>query len=557
MKKLYIKGIVLIGVIDKIIFYLRTQNYDAALRKSTVFIDQLEEYMRFLKVFAGQDRVEILVDLLKGLFQVQENKDYILLADLYEIQMRSFFLEIQNEIVNIDGFNYRETCFLDNRETIKQIYPELSDLIYSEPNLQNLTEQGYEVEFTACGHMTLAISDKGMRYYLHSNGRVLDEAFNLASSWIQEDKTNYIVYGYGLGYHIKELLELDSNITVEVYEADLNVLKIASAYTEIRHIIKNPMVKLIYDPDFSKLLKRISQLNNNTNFIIHYPSLRNIKNTIVKDKFEQYFIQYSSVKNQERILNGNFKINIKHYDGLVDELKDVFQGKDLYIVAAGPSLDKNYLQLKEIGEKGIILATGTVFKKLSGAGIKPNYVVVTDANERVYGQVAGLETSGVPLLFISTAYKGFAINYKGKKYMICQKDFNKAELFASENGTMLFNTGGSVSTTALDIGIAFGCKRIIFLGLDLAYSDNFVHAADTSQRELASTNDLRQVEDINGNMIYTSKSLDMYRKWIENRIKGVNDIEFIDATEGGAKIEGMKIMKLSDCINLPNNCTNS
>jgi hypothetical protein len=56
------------------------------------------------------------------------------------------------------------------------------------------------------------------------------------------------------------------------------------------------------------------------------------------------------------------------------------------------------------------------------------------------------------------------------------------------------------------------------------------------------------VEDIYGKLIYTSKSLDMYRQWIENRIKGIKDIEFIDATEGGARIKGMQIRKLSECI---------
>ena len=40
----------------------------------------------------------------------------------------------------------------------------------------------------------------------------------------------------------------------------------------------------------------------------------------------------------------------------------------------------------------------------------------------------------------------------------------------------------------------------------------------------------------------------MYRKWIENRIENVTEIEFIDATEGGAKVKGMQIKKLSECL---------
>jgi hypothetical protein len=100
----------------------------------------------------------------------------------------------------------------------------------------------------------------------------------------------------------------------------------------------------------------------------------------------------------------------------------------------------------------------------------------------------------------------------------------------------------------LDIGISFACKRIIFLGLDLAFTDNYIHAAETSRRDLTSTEDLRQVPDIHGNKIFTSKSLDIYRQWIENRIRNEKGIEFIDATEGGARIEGMKLMKLSECL---------
>ncbi len=113
---------------------------------------------------------------------------------------------------------------------------------------------------------------------------------------------------------------------------------------------------------------------------------------------------------------------------------------------------------------------------------------------------------------------------------------------------MLFNTGGSVSTTALDIGIKFGCKRIIFIGLDLAYTNNQGHALDTPTAEMMDTTELRKVLDINGRLVGTGKSLDIYRKWIEKRIKGIDNIEFIDATEGGALIEGMRVCKLVDVI---------
>ena len=37
------------------------------------------------------------------------------------------------------------------------------------------------------------------------------------------------------------------------------------------------------------------------------------------------------------------------------------------------------------------------------------------------------------------------------------------------HGIPVFETGGSVTTTALDIALKFSAKQIIFVGVDLAY----------------------------------------------------------------------------------------
>ena len=50
-----------------------------------------------------------------------------------------------------------------------------------------------------------------------------------------------------------------------------------------------------------------------------------------------------------------------------------------------------------------------------------------------------------------------------------------------------------------------------------------------------------QVKGNDGTMLDTDYQMDMYRKWIENEIlKLPEDITVINATEGGAKIEGAK-----------------
>lgn len=555
VKSIFNKNIDLLSNIDKAIHYFRVQNYDAALRRATIVINQfstnVELILSNISYFNATNQfihAESIMNMLQSLLEAQENKDYVLLADLYEIQLSPFLSNLQEIIISKEEFIFDKDSYEANIQAIMQKDSNLGTLLTTLAEPLTLLDKGYNIEYTSCGLMTLAIEDYGKKYYMHSNNKVVNEALTLVHSWYSEEKSNYIIYGLGLGYHIWQLLEEDSNINVEVYESDINVIQLACAFSNVSRIANNGNTKIVYDPDFTKLGERVSSMNEDTEFVLHYPSLRNIKNNEMKEKLENYFVQYSSVKNQRRLLNGNFKKNITNYDGFVDELKEVFYGKDLYIVAAGPSLDKNFMLLRQVPEDAIILATGTVFRKLINAGIKPNYVIVTDANARVYAQISGLETLDIPMLYLSTAFHGFSSNYQGKKYIVLQKDFNKAEELAEAKGLILFRTGGSVSTTALDIGISLGCKRIVFLGLDLAYTDNFVHATDTSRREMVDTDGLRQVKDIHGNMVYTTRSMDMYRQWIENRIKEVKDIEFIDATEGGAKIQGMKMVELKDII---------
>lgn len=87
------------------------------------------------------------------------------------------------------------------------------------------------------------------------------------------------------------------------------------------------------------------------------------------------------------------------------------------------------------------------------------------------------------------------------------------------------------------------------MGLDLAYTGNQDHATDTAYQRTGKEGNL-SVTDIHGNQVSTAKNLDLYRRWIEKRIsrKDAAGIEFIDATEGGARIEGTKLRKLKEVL---------
>ena len=282
----------------------------------------------------------------------------------------------------------------------------------------------------------------------------MKEAADFAGYYYDRSCDSYILWGLGLGYHVKELFSLDDGISLQVFESDMDVIYHCLMATEMDMLFALPGFSLIYDPDFSKMIATLDETTKS--FIIHNPSLRHIPDAGIREQMEMFFIRDSGKRNAAVLFEANSRENFRNFDGYVDELKSQFQGKDVIIVAAGPSLDKNVEQLKNKKPGTIIMAVETVFRKLLSLGIDVDYMIVTDANSRIYGHMTGLENQTVPMLYLATAYKGFAKNYRGKKYLICQKGYDKAEELAHKQGWNLYETGGSVSTTALDVFIRLG-----------------------------------------------------------------------------------------------------
>lgn len=556
IKNIFFSHSKLICLSDKAISAFRVQNYYKGLGYLRLIIDTTvdiaPEILRNQDYFNEDMQVvheDIVNSILSSLLEANETFDYVLLADILELRWIPFLITLQEIIISKEGILYQEDLFDKNVNVLMKTDSVLTSKLKKEGTLKPaIAMDGYLLEPTSCGLLTLALYDNDMKFYLHSNGQVLREAMLIAGEWFSPFKSTYHIYGLGLGYPMIELAGLDETIVIHIYESDWNILRFAFTYTDMTQLIDSDRIYIHYDPEFIQLSSFLGVDEEDTVFAIHYPSIRNIKNSKIREQLEDYFISYSSVKNQINQLNGNFKRNILNYDATVDCLKESFAGKDLIIVAAGPSLDKNFRELKSNKKNTIILVTGTVFKKLIMAGIQPDYVIISDATAAIYHQFEGLAKVKVPLLFLSTTFYKIPQTYSGKRYLICQRGYTKAEEYAAKMDYNLYQSGGSVSTAALDIGIRFQCNRIIFIGLDLAYTNNLDHAADTTDLIKFDRKDLRMIEDIYGGMVSTGKNLDLYRKWIEHRIKETDGIEFINATEGGAKIHGMQNMKLLECF---------
>lgn len=557
-QQIYETNIQLQSVVNEIIYNCHIQNFDKVILPFGYLTDSLMQVLEavfsdigFYNQNAEVVNPEGISDSLQNIMMAQESQDYVLLADLLELQLLPFLQSLQEQIRIYAPVEPANRIWEQNLNVLKEkdrtLYNNLLEhhRIY-EQEVQKGTWQGiYHLEDTNAGAYTLAGVGEQGTYYYHSNVNPVKEAVDFAAYYYHPESSHYVIWGLGLGYHVRELWNIDNGISILVYENDLDVIYHCMMAVDMSECLQSARVQIIHDPHFTKITDELDKMTENV--ILHYPSLRHIPDAGIREQMEMFFIRDSGKRNAAILFASNSRENFCSYDGYVDELQSAFQGKKTIIVAAGPSLDKNVELLKNKSEDTIIIAVETVFRKLIGMGVDVDYMIVTDANSRVYGHLAGLEQQQVPMLYLSTAYREFSMNYAGKKYLVCQDGYLPAEQLAQKNGWRLYQTGGSVSTTALDVCIQLGCSSIAFVGLDLAYTGDRAHADGTARTQVEGTEVMRQVSAIGGGTVATSRVFMMYNRWISKRLKQTDvTMPVYDATEGGAVISGMSVTTLKE-----------
>ncbi len=300
--------------------YYREQQYDKALGLTAQAIDQLRDISE--AIFSDREYFATVSDasvaeMLSGLLQTKKKKDYVLLADLFEMQLLTFLYSIQELILNKEDYmEYDDAAYAKRTglmkeklaESIRSYEPNPDDaercslnvnaLLDAPLDPEQLLREGYRVEFTSSGRMTVAIRDReGRDLYLHSNGNVSKEAFLLAKRWTEKPADTYIIYGLGMGYHIEELLYLSPDSKIEIYETDMNILKLSCAFSKIEALLRDVEVQLIYDPGGERIQKRLKEKQRKEAVCVHYPSLRNVKDEKLRKALSRYIPWVKLIEN--------------------------------------------------------------------------------------------------------------------------------------------------------------------------------------------------------------------------------------------------------------------
>ncbi|ECP7644129.1 motility associated factor glycosyltransferase family protein [Campylobacter jejuni] len=449
----------------------------------------------------------------------------------------------------------REELFLKNTQALFEVDEILA---YKLRSLKNITLKPIQNE-----HGINFTKDE-ILLYQNPNQELLE---NL--SLFQSEYAKYPVlffYGFGNGMLYKSLCENKNHQHIVVFEDNLEILALAFHLFDFSEVLKNEKLILFYTQTLNT-----AQLSTLFNYEIIQKSVK-IFNLFIHSDFYQKFqstqIQNTNTQLMEMIrfivLNkGNDPhdslVGIKHtLDNLPKMLNHgIFQEflkerrtkvKNAIIVSTGPSLTKQLPLLKKYANKATIFCADSAYVILGKYGIKPDYVCMLERDDIVskcFDNDFGDFNKGILFILASVVHKEVLdfLEKDQRTYMLVHRPLNfAASLKLDEYGYL--GVGHSVSNMIYELAGALRFENIIFIGQDLAYSED----GSSHPKEHIHGNQGEEIRGESYTLAYGGKgkvrtqlTWNLFRQAFEKDIFWTKEklhINTYNCTEGGARIEG-------------------
>lgn len=438
----------------------------------------------------------------------------------------------------------------------------LSDL----QDVDNNSDYKIVEDYAENDEVNIRITFEEKSFFVHDQKDPSKEANQWVQNILPQKDMVFIVFGFGLAYHIEALLKKCQgieDIKIIVIEPCKDLLVKALQIRDLSNVLSNTSVSLVTATKESTLFMRLQTVlpinvvtSGNVSVLLKESLTNNlpIYNEYAK-RVRRYLIDAEVNRNtllafSTKWTNNNFENLHSILDSRpIMNLYDKFTDIPVIIVAAGPSLDKNINLLPKVKGKAVIIAVGTSFKSVRKQGIEPDFVFSIDGGE-IQGKIfQDIKDSESWLGYAPMVYPQVSEVFPKKFLLKTGSSIDWINTITGNVGTL--EGGPSVANFAFEFATKIGGNPIIFIGQDLALSENRTHANNTIHEKnvITDTSLLVEVESINGGKVFTRRDfhsmLTRYQIMIE-QLGG--KFKVIDATEGGALIPGTDIMPFKEAI---------
>ncbi len=348
--------------------------------------------------------------------------------------------------------------------------------------IAELGDEGIEYGIGPRGHPTVAVDGQ----LLASAYDPVSEGRRLAAEMAGEQPPDVlIVLGFALGHQL-EAYRAEHAGPIVVYEPSLPRLRGALAVRENMMLLGADDFEITSDADYLIELFNRFYTSGIRLQVFPMPAMSQHRSEKVveavkrvrraKEAFDMGALTRINKSMVWAMLTAEHADHLRRTPNL-SALYDAFVGVPAVVAAAGPSLNKQLPLLAELQDRVLIIAIGQTLGALRQAGIEPHLVHILES-QNVIQQLSKFGTSDDVNLVVTpdTNTALFEVNVRSR--FVAVPVFNEiAKWLVRPHGIRRFTSGGgSVAQGAVGIALALGCRDILLIGQDLAFTNDRIYA---------------------------------------------------------------------------------
>lgn len=426
----------------------------------------------------------------------------------------------------------------------------------------------------------LNIFDKTHDVFMYEN---LEEEINFFYQSILEKTPRYpfvCIYGIGNALLIKNLAKHYKHLFV--FESEIELLSLALSTIDLSEELCSGKIYLV-DIQEKKINLQLRILFDQNDVFLWL----NLYEMFINNNFYKKYY-YEEILNADKIIHENINLVIRNLDPdskislpcyenfykniplmlknipfkrIIDERKGLFES--CIVVCAGPSLQKQIPLLKKYQENFVIFCVDGAYPLLVKHNITPDYVLNLDFEEYPLEFFKEVNPENKTLFILAASTHSSVVDYLYKKQIplsiALNDNFPYQNLHINDFGYLEFGT--HVGHACYTLAIALKFKNIIIIGQDLSFDKQGNSHFDSFDlgSDIDTTLDIPTLKTVAyGGLgeVLTHLAWDDYRKKIEDLFARNSQVNFLNATEGGARIEFTKEINFELCCKKFKNLNN-
>lgn len=307
-----------------------------------------------------------------------------------------------------------------------------------------------------------------------------------------------------------------------------------------------------------KLLREIGDILtleyvNNMSYVVLYEKSRCIQEErAFRDTIWHIYMQREIEKKTYQYygtlpcINELYALSVLHKNHVVSMFIEKIPDRNMPIilVGAGPSLQNNVKELIKAKKKSLIVCASHAVRVMQNEGIRPD--LIAEIESRYWPFCNEIDRDNHILISSRASIEDQKYFEGNCVYFSFDQNIFPCQEIIKE--MVLTDNSGSVMTEVFELFVKYGFKKFIFVGQDLAYSEEgYTHANAEYQEEPAGTKRV-YVQGKKRALVESRYDWIRYREYYEKQLELHPEIVILDATDGGALIKGTKICSLSTAI---------